>query len=144
MQTLYHADDISLYSNAFGFLRAPLCFEPDKSDADVIITGVPFDAATSGRPGCRYGAQAIRQASVNLAWEHKRYPWTFALKDRLKIADCGDVVYPSGDSGSMVKALEEHADRVLSAGKTMLTLAAITTLLCLCSGHVRSTSGRLH
>lgn len=47
MQTLYHADDISLYSNAFGFLRAPLCFEPDKSDADVIITGVPFDAATS-------------------------------------------------------------------------------------------------
>lgn len=121
MQTLYHADDISLYSNAFGFLRAPLCFEPDKSDADVIITGVPFDAATSGRPGCRYGAQAIRQASVNLAWEHKRYPWTFALKDRLKIADCGDVVYPSGDSGSMVKALEEHADRVLSAGKTMLT-----------------------
>ncbi|MBQ5521683.1 MAG: arginase family protein, partial [Oscillospiraceae bacterium] len=85
MQTLYHADDISLYSNAFGFLRAPLSFEPDQSDADVIITGVPFDAATSGRPGCRYGAQAIRQASINLAWEHKRYPWNFALADRLKI-----------------------------------------------------------
>lgn len=121
MQTLYHADDISLYSNAFGFLRAPLSFEPDKSDANVIITGVPFDAATSGRPGCRYGAQAIRQASLNLAWEHKRYPWNFALADRLKIADCGDIVYPSGDSGAMVRALEEHADRVLSAGKTMLT-----------------------
>ena len=43
------------------------------------------------------------------------------LKDRLKIADCGDVVYPSGDSGAMVKALEDHADKVLSAGKTMLT-----------------------
>ena len=42
MQTLYHADDISLYSNAFGFLRAPLSFEPDQSDADVIITGVPL------------------------------------------------------------------------------------------------------
>ena len=102
MQTLYHADDISLYSNAFGFLRAPLSSEPDKSDANVIITGVPFDAATSGRPGCRYGAQAIRQASVNLA-------------------DCGDVVYPSGDSGAMVKALEDHADKLLSAGKTLLT-----------------------
>ena len=53
MQTLYHETDISLYSNNFGFLRAPLSFEPDKSDADVIITGVPFDSATSGRPGCR-------------------------------------------------------------------------------------------
>lgn len=59
MQTLYHADDISLYSNAFGFLRAPLCFEPDKSDADVIITGVPFDAATSGRQAA---VTALRQS----------------------------------------------------------------------------------
>ena len=107
---MYHETDISLYSNNFGFLRAPLSFEPDKSDADVIITGVPFDSATSGRPGCRYGAQAIRQASINLAWEHKRFPWNFALADRLKIADCGDVVYPSGDSDAMVKALEVAGD----------------------------------
>ena len=65
MQTLYHADDISLYSNAFGFLRAPLCFEPDKSDADVIIylrpswlplrcTGYPSGI---NKPGL--GAQAL-------------------------------------------------------------------------------------
>lgn len=42
METLYHAHDISLTSNAFGFLRFPLNFEPHNSEADVIITGVPL------------------------------------------------------------------------------------------------------
>ncbi len=121
-QTLRHQEDISLYANAFGFLRSPLSFEPENSDADVIITGIPFDMATSGRPGCRYGAQAIREASVMFAWERRRFPWDFALEDRIRIADCGDLVFPSGDGAAMVKALEDHASRVLAAGKRMLSL----------------------
>ncbi len=121
-QTLRHQEDISLYSNAFGFLRVPLCFEPEKSDADAVITGIPFDMATSGRPGCRYGAQSMREASVMFAWERRRFPWKFALEDRLKLADCGDLVFPSGDPGAMVRALEAHADAVLGAGKLMLSL----------------------
>lgn len=121
-ETLHRQEDISLYSNAFGFLRSPLCFEPEKSDADTIITGIPFDMATSGRPGCRYGAQAIRQASVMFAWEHKRFPWSFALNERMKLADCGDLVFPSGDPGAMVKALYDHALALVNAGKRMLSL----------------------
>ncbi|MDD7022359.1 MAG: agmatinase [Aeromonadales bacterium] len=121
-QTLRHQEDISLYSNAFGFLRAPLFFEPEKSDADAVVTGIPFDMATSGRPGCRYGAQAIREASVMFAWERRRFPWDFALEDRMKLADCGDLVFPSGDPGAMVEALESHADAVIGAGKRMLSL----------------------
>ena len=69
MQTLNHAHDISLVSNAFGFLRLPLNFDPYSSDADVVITGVPFDMATSGRSGARFGPNAIRQVSTQLAWE---------------------------------------------------------------------------
>jgi agmatinase len=120
-QTLHRQEDISLYSNAFGFLRAPLCFEPEKSDADLVITGIPFDMATSGRPGCRYGAQAIRQASVMFAWERRRFPWNFALSDKMKIADCGDLVFPSGDPKAMVEALESHASAVIGSGKRMLS-----------------------
>ncbi|STT56648.1 agmatinase [Klebsiella pneumoniae] len=49
MSTLGHQYDNSLVSNAFGFLRLPMNFMPYESDADWVITGVPFDMATSGR-----------------------------------------------------------------------------------------------
>ena len=65
MSTLGHQYDNSLVSNAFGFLRLPLNFQPYDSDADWVITGVPFDMATSGRAGrrsssaCHSGALAL-------------------------------------------------------------------------------------
>lgn len=119
--TLNHEYDNSLVSNNFGFLRCPLVFNPEASDADVVVTGVPFDMATSGRAGTRHGPEAIRRSSVQLDWEGCRYPWNFRLKDRLKIADAGDLVYPFGDGAAMCARLEAHADRMLSSGKTMLT-----------------------
>lgn len=66
MSTLGHQYDNSLVSNAFGFLRLPMNFQPYDSDADWVITGVPFDMATSGRAG---GVTA-RQRSVRfpLTW----------------------------------------------------------------------------
>lgn len=120
METLYHAHDISLTSNAFGFLRFPLNFEPHNSEADVIITGVPFDMATSGRSGTRFGPNAIRQISTQLAWEDKRYPWTFALNDKLKVADCGDLVYSFGDNQDMCTKLSAHADALIKKVKNYL------------------------
>ncbi|HAB72678.1 MAG TPA: agmatinase, partial [Pantoea sp.] len=51
--TLGNQYDNSLVSNAFGFMRFPVNFQPYDSDAEWVITGVPFDAATSGRPGSR-------------------------------------------------------------------------------------------
>ncbi len=59
--TLGNQYDNSLVSNAFGFMRFPVNFQPYDSDAEWVITGVPFDAATSGRPGSRLGPGAIRR-----------------------------------------------------------------------------------
>lgn len=121
MQTLNHAHDISLVSNAFGFLRTPLNFKPYDSDADVVVTGVPFDMATSGRSGSRFGPNAIRQVSPQLAWEGCRYPWDFNLFDKIKVEDCGDLVYAFGDNQDMVDKLVEHTDKLISKGKKCLT-----------------------
>ena len=120
-QTLGHRADHSLVANAFGFLRFPLNFNPYEGDADWVITGVPFDMATSGRGGARHGPAAMRQVSTNLAWEEKRWPWPFALADRLKVEDCGDLVYPFGDAQAMSDALQAHTDRLLSHGKRCLS-----------------------
>lgn len=49
--TLGHVYNNSLVSNAFGFLRQPIEFDPYNIKSDWVITGVPFDMATSSRPG---------------------------------------------------------------------------------------------
>ncbi|MBK5144430.1 agmatinase [Budviciaceae bacterium BWR-B9] len=119
--TLGNKPDNSLVSNAFGFLRLPLNFQPYDSDADWVITGVPFDMATSGRSGARHGPAAIRQVSTNLAWESCRWPWTFKLQSKLKVVDCGDVVFNFGDAQDMSEQLQAHTERLLAAGKRCLT-----------------------
>ncbi|MBW5405746.1 agmatinase [Morganella morganii] len=119
--TLGNQTDNSLVSNAFGFLRLPLNFQPYTSDADWVITGVPFDMATSGRAGSRHGPAAIRQISTNLAWEGNRWPWTFDMRERLNVVDCGDLVFAFGDAQDMSNKLQAHTEKVLASGKKCLS-----------------------
>jgi agmatinase len=84
---LFNQVDNSIYSNAMTFMRQPLCFDPLNTDADIVVLGLPFDMATSGRSGARMGPTAIRQASVNLAWEGRKYPWQFSLFEKLNVTN---------------------------------------------------------
>ncbi len=84
MNDLFTKTDYSLYSNAMTFVRRPYVKNPVSTDADVVVLGVPLDMATSGRPGARLGPDAIRRASVNLAWEGKKFPWDFNVFDKTK------------------------------------------------------------
>ncbi|WP_036771001.1 agmatinase [Photorhabdus australis] len=121
ISTLGNQQDNSLVSNAFGFLRFPLNFQPYSGDAEWVITGVPFDMATSGRSGSRHGPAAIRQVSTNLAWESRRWPWDFKLRNHLNVVDCGDLVFDFGDAQNMSDKLQDHAERLLASGKRMLS-----------------------
>jgi agmatinase len=103
-----------------GFLERPLCRE--LSDCDVVVLGVPFDLATTGRAGARMGPQGIRQASWQMSWEKRRWPWRFALADRLRVIDSGDVSFDAGDSAQLVELLQARAREVLAADKTLLSL----------------------
>lgn len=109
----------AIYRNPFTFLEAP--WYRDLPQADAVVSGVPFDMATSGRAGARSGPGAIRQASGNLVWDSPRWPWDFVLGDRLQIADAGDVDFPYGEAQAATDAIQAHARLLLDAGKTMLT-----------------------
>ena len=98
MNDLFTKTDYSLYSNAMTFVRRPYVRDPIDVEADVVVLGVPLDMATSGRPGARMGPDAIRKASVNLAWESKKFPWDFSLFDRIDVIDSGDLVFDCGDA----------------------------------------------
>ncbi|HEY5716408.1 MAG TPA: agmatinase [Psychromonas sp.] len=122
MNDIFNQVDNSIYSNAMTFLRVPLVMDPLAADADIAVLGLPFDLATTGRSGARMGPTAIRQASINLAWEGKRYPWQFNLLKKSKIIDAGDLVYSTGDANEFTQKVESAAAALLSSGKTLVAL----------------------
>ena len=82
------------YSGVTSFLRRR--YSKDLDGVDVAIVGVPFDVATTGRPGTRFGPRAIRAASAMLAW-CPPYAWNADPLDRLHVVDWGDVFFDSGN-----------------------------------------------
>jgi agmatinase len=109
----------SMVANIHGYLGLPLTRDPDA--ADVFVVGLPYDLGTSGRSGTREGPLGIRAASANLRWEEKRWPWTFDLFERLRVADYGDLEYPTGNHEALFASVAEHYGKLLAAGKTVLT-----------------------
>jgi len=92
------------------------------ADVDVVVSGVPFDLATTIRPGARFGPAAIRQASTHLDWELRRWPWNFSVFDELSVVDGGDLCFGPTSAEQMVVRLQAHAAQIVAAGKSMLTL----------------------
>ncbi len=107
------------YSGATSFLRCQ--YSRDLTEKDVAVSGVPFDLATTGRPGARLGPRAVRTASTNIAWDWPQ-GWDFNPLDQLKVADWGDCTFDPGQPETWIKTLEEHARAILSTDTAMLTL----------------------
>ncbi|WP_027855921.1 agmatinase [Marinobacterium jannaschii] len=114
--------DSAIYTTmGMTYMDFPPVSDLNASDAEVIVSGVPFDLATSGRSGARFGPQGVRQASNQLIWEGARWPWPFALDDHLSVADSGNLFFKHGEPQTLVENLEAHISNILEAGKSALT-----------------------
>ena len=107
------------YGGANSFLRRT--YTRDIAGADIVVSGIPFDMATSNRPGARLGPRAIRAASVGLA-ELEAYPFGFDPFDHLAIADFGDCFMDFGHPEAAVGRIEAHAREILAHDTMMVTL----------------------
>ena len=107
------------FGGATSFLRRT--YTRDIDDADVVVTGIPFDMATTNRPGARLGPRAIRAASVGLA-ELPGYPFGIDPLSELAIADYGDCFIDSGHPERAAEAIEAHAAEILARDTTMVSL----------------------
>lgn len=107
------------YSGALSFLRRP--YTKDLSNADVAVIGVPFDLATTNRPGTRFGTRAIRAASASLAW-CAPYAWGFDPCERLRVIDWGDVFFDSGRPERAPKAIRDAYRAIVAANVAPLSL----------------------
>ncbi|MBP8098169.1 MAG: agmatinase [Arenimonas sp.] len=107
------------YSGALSFLRRR--YSKDLEGVDVAVVGVPFDLATTNRPGTRLGPRAIRAASASLAW-CRPYAWDFDPFERLSVVDWGDVFFDAGSPQQVPDAIRNAYRKFVAAGVTPLTL----------------------
>lgn len=136
-------DDHSFYANVFSYIGLPMSRDLADDSVDAVVMGIPYDLGTSGRSGTRGGPNAVRQASANLRWEEHRWPWDFALAERLKAIDYGDIQFLWGDSEDMLAQVEAHAARITGAGKTLVSFGGDHFVtLPLLRGHAK-THGKL-
>ncbi len=81
------------YAGALSFMRRK--YTRDLAGVDIAVSGIPFDQATSHRPGTRLGPEAIRKASAENAWG-PFWPWMFDPFDTLAVVDYGDCFFDWG------------------------------------------------
>jgi len=118
-ESLYGTTPEPTYAGVASFMRRKYVTALD--GVDVAVTGVPFDTATTNRPGTRFGPRAIRNASTIMAWE-KPYGMEFDPFDKLAVADVGDCFFDHGEPASVPDAIEAHATRIIEQGPGLLTL----------------------
>ncbi|QHQ37142.1 agmatinase [Algicella marina] len=107
------------YGGAVSFLRRR--YSRDLAGVDVAVTGLPYDASVTYRPGCRLGPRAIRAASVQLA-ELKAFPFGFDPFASLAVVDYGDCLIDPHHPASVPGDIEAHIAAILDAGAKPLSL----------------------
>ena len=106
------------YSGVKTFARCPLVDDP--AGVDVAVLGIPFDTATTNRPGARFGPEAVRAASIALRpYNPVQDAQVFG---RLSVADLGDVPVTPGNAERTVGQIAGALEPILRAGTRTLCL----------------------
>jgi len=106
------------YSGVKTFARCPLVDGPE--GVDVAVLGIPFDTATTNRPGARFGPEAIRSASIALRpYNPVQETQVFGA---LSVADLGDVPVTPGNAERTVAQIAEALEPIARAGARTLCL----------------------
>ena len=92
----------------------------DLEAVDAAVVGVPFDTATSYRPGARFGPEAIRAGSTLLRPFHPAVQ--VDVFGSLNIVDYGDVVVTPGNAERTAGQIADGLSPVLAAGAVPLVL----------------------
>lgn len=118
-ESLYGMRPEQTFGGALSFMRRK--YTRELAHADVAVVGIPFDTATTNRPGARLGPRGVRAASTVLAW-NRPWPWEFNPFDRLAVIDFGDFTFDFGRPAGIPEEIEANALAVLEENVALLSL----------------------
>ena len=129
------------------FFKSPLCTDLDTRDAQVAFLGVPFDQGTLGRPGARFGPDAVRDAPRTYSYMDPYGAQRTAegyfdidagdeLLRGVTMADCGNVTVVPSDvmrnfdklTQAVTKIVERGAFPVVVGGDHSITFPVVRGL----------------
>ena len=107
--------------------HAPFCADIDALDATVAFIGMPFDQGTLGRPGARYGPDALRDAPRAYSYSDPYGAGGYAdgffdadagdeLLRGVTMADCGNVRVTPSDVTHNFSRLADTVSRIAQRG----------------------------
>lgn len=108
--------DLPRYAGVPSFMRLPYLAadDPRRGAVDIGIFGLPWDGATSNRPGARHGPRALRDASTMIR-EMNRSTGQLPFQAQ-NIADLGDVAMSPVDQDEALEAAQAFVAGVLGQG----------------------------
>ncbi|MBP1850656.1 agmatinase [Rhizobium halophytocola] len=118
-QSLTSAATDPTHAGALSFMRRR--FTKDLAGVDTVVWGIPFDAATSNRPGARFGPQAIRRASA-IFDNDPQYPFDRDLFAEMAVIDYGDCLLDYGQHWETPATIARDAATILEEANFLLTL----------------------
>lgn len=107
------------FSGISTFLRRP--HTQNLAGVDIAVSGIPFDNATTNRPGTRFGPRALRNISHDLG-DLKSFPWGFDPFETVSVIDYGDCVINHHLPDTIIPSIEAHADTIIASGAMMVTM----------------------
>jgi agmatinase len=107
------------YGGALSFMRRR--FSRNLAGVDIVVWGIPLDAAVSNRPGTRFGPQAIRRASAIFDGD-PQYPFHADPFADMAVIDWGDCSFDYGRPQEIAACIEAQAGDILAAGPMLMTL----------------------
>ncbi|MCC9198443.1 agmatinase [Arthrobacter sp. zg-Y820] len=118
------AAQVPRYAGPATYARLPRLDEVQR--ADVAVVGVPFDTGVSFRPGARFGANHVREASRLLR------PYNPALDtspfENLQVADAGDMAVNPFNINEAIETIQANALDLTEKGTKLLTLGGDHTI----------------
>lgn len=106
------------------FARLPRLDQVRK--AEIAVVGVPFDSGVSYRPGARFGANHVREASRLLR------PYNPALDvspfENVQVADAGDMAVNPFEIHEAIVSIQQHALDLTDDGGRLVTLGGDHTI----------------
>jgi len=117
--SLYGMHREHTYAGALSFLRRR--YTKDLTGVDIAVVGIPYDLATTNRPGTRFGPAGLRAASAQLA-NLTPWPWGFDPTERLAIIDYGDFRFDFGRPQGIPDEITAQAEAILAQGVSLLAM----------------------
>lgn len=125
--------DLPRYAGVPSFMRLPYIApgDPRRAEVDIGFVGMPWDGATSNRPGARHGPRALRDASTMIREMNRataQQPFQAA-----NVADMGDIAMSPVSQDQALAAAEAEIASMLSDGIRPFMVGGdhLCTLTCL-------------